>query len=68
VRSFQIGHLAAYAIKNPRSQKPMIERVPALPNVQFYAFANTTSAAAQELIAAVEKSGRQGKFHMPARW
>ena len=42
--------------------------MPALPDVQFYAFANTASPAARELIAAVEKSGRQGKFHVPARW
>ncbi|MFK4443559.1 DNA-binding transcriptional LysR family regulator [Caballeronia udeis] len=42
--------------------------MPTLPNVQFYAFANSTSAAARELIAAVEKSGRQARFHIPAHW
>jgi DNA-binding transcriptional LysR family regulator len=42
--------------------------MPALPDVQFYAFANTTSRAMRELIAAVERSGRHARFHMPARW
>lgn len=42
--------------------------MPTLPNVKFYAFANTTSVGARELIAAIEKSGRHTGFSIPARF
>ncbi|HYS63273.1 MAG TPA: LysR substrate-binding domain-containing protein [Paraburkholderia sp.] len=42
--------------------------MPALPRVQFYAFANTTSSAAAELIAAVKQSGRQRRLSASTRW
>jgi DNA-binding transcriptional LysR family regulator len=41
--------------------------MPALPDVQFYAFANASSRVARDLIAAMGASGKQRRFHASAR-
>ena len=65
---FAVAPIARSQLRGGLRVLDKADGMPTLPNVKFYAFANTTSVAARELIAAVEKSGRQTGFSMPARF
>lgn len=64
--AFAVAPVARSQLRDGLRVLDEADGMPPLPHMQFYAFANGTSRAANELIAAVEKTGRVRGFRAPA--
>jgi DNA-binding transcriptional LysR family regulator len=62
---FAVTPVARSQLRNGLRTLDAADGMPALPEVQFYAFENTNSRVAGELVETVQASGRQRQFRAP---